>query len=636
MRLVRKAATVNNGAVLAAVTFACVLASVPPLVAEEPDLAKSLPRLAPTEAADALATFLLQPGFKIELVAAEPLVASPVEMQFDEDGLLWVIEMIDYPYDKREGVPPQGRVKILEDTNQDGRPDCGFVFADNLGWPTSLAFWDGGVFVAAAPHIYYLKDTNGDHVADVREIVFTGFGDSNVQALFSNLRWGPDHWIYGQNGGNGGNVRSLRKPDLPAVPLEGRDFRFRPTGELEALAGGRGRFSNTFDDFGRRFACSTTHPVRHIVLEERLVRANPHLKVPALVALIAPEGSAGPVYPASPPEPWRVARTKMLLAGDVPGTVATLEQGSRATGYFTGATGLTVYRGTALGDQYGTLFVGECAQNLIHRRALVPNGSTFRAERVDATSEFLVSSDNWFRPVNFANGPDGALYLCDMYREAIEHPWSIPEVIKKHLDLTSGKERGRLWRITGEDPPRRERPRLGKADTASLVAALESREGWWRDTALRLLYERQVRAAVPLVEKLLRHDRPEVRVAALWALDGLGHLRGDALLADPHAGVREQAVRLASIERLFDVDDADPRVRLELASRMAQTDDPRAVEVLARLAPGADSWLQTAIAAAARGREAALYSHGSRGTRSPIRWRSPLATRISSRRWPRR
>jgi len=575
---------------------------------QDDDLKRALPRLAPTEPGDAAKTFRLQKGFRAELLAGEPLVSSPVEMTFDEDGRLWVIEMIDYPYDEREKVPPQGRVKVLEDTDGDGRPDKGTVFADRLGWPTSLVFADGGIFVAVAPHIYFLKDTDGDGSVDRKETVFTGFGHSNVQARMSQLRWGPDHWIYGQNGGNGGMVTSNRKPDLAPVPLNGRDFRFRPTGEFEPLAAGGGRFSNTFDDFGRRFACSTTSPVRHIVLEHRVVGRNPHLPVPALVAAIAAEGGGGPVYPASPPEPWRVALTRMLLRqGTIPGTVASLEQGGRVNGYFTGSTGLTVFRGTALGPAaYGTLFVGECGQNLIHRRMLAPAGSTFRADRLDPLGEFLASTDNWFRPVNFANGPDGALYVCDMYRECIEHPWSIPPAIKAHLDLTSGKERGRLWRITADGAPAYVRPRLGGAKVEELAAALARPDGWWRDTASRLLYERQDKAAIPALEKLLSHERPATRSAALWALEGLGVRRGDALLRDPHPGVRENAVRLADLEPLFALDDPDARVRLELAARMGETDDARAVDVLARLAPGADGWLRLAVAAAARGREAKL------------------------------
>ena len=571
---------------------------------EEKDLKRFLTRQPPTMPADAAETFRLQENFRIELVAAEPLVSSPIEMTFDEDGRLWVVEMLDYPYDERENVPAQGRIKVLEDTDGDGRPDKGTVFVDQLSWPTSLTFWQGGIFVAAAPHIHYFKDTDGDGAADQKEIVFTGFGDSNVQALISNLRWGFDHWIYGQNGGNAGRVHSNRKPDQPDVALDGRDFRFRPSGEFEPITGGSGRFSNTFDDFGRRFICSPTAPARHIVIEDRVAQRNPHLPVPALVTSITPEGHAGPVYPASLPESWRVVLTRMIVAGEVPRAVAQFEQGGRVNGFFTGAAGLTVYRGMALGPEvYGTFFLGECSQNVIHRRKLEPAGCTFIANRVDQECEFLASTDNWFRPVNFANGPDGALYVCDMYRETIEHPWSIPEEIKQHLDLTSGKERGRLWRITGETAPTWEVPHLGGASIDALVAALARPDGWWRDTALRLLYERQDKAAVPLLEGLLKHERPEIRVAALWALEGLGIRRGDAILHDPHPGVREQAVQLANVENLFDLDDPEPRVRLEQATRMGETDDPRAVDVLVRLAPNADTWLQLAIALNTRGRE---------------------------------
>ena len=197
-------------------------------------------------------------------------------MAFDEDGRLWVVEMIDYPYDEREGVPPEGRIRVLEDDDGDGRFERSFVFADQLRWPTGLCLWDGGVFVASAPDILYLKDTDGDRKADHKEVVFTGFRRNNVQALLSNLRWGLDNWFTGSSGQDGGQVRSLRKPDQPAVSVEGRHFRFRPTGEIEALSGD-GRYSNTSDDFGRRFCSATTSPVRHVVVEDRYLRRNPHL-----------------------------------------------------------------------------------------------------------------------------------------------------------------------------------------------------------------------------------------------------------------------------------------------------------------------------------------------------------------------
>jgi len=579
--------------------------------AQDPEVLKrALPRLPPTTAGDSVKTFRLADGFRIELVASEPHISSPVDLAFDENGCLWVVEMIDYPYDDREGVPPEGRIRVLHDDDGDGRFERSFVFADQLRWPTGLCLWDGGVFVASAPDIFYLKDTDGDQKADRKEIVFTGFRRNNVQALVSNLRWGLDNWITGSSGQDGGQVRSLRKPEQAAVSVEGRHFRFRPTGEVEALSGD-GRFSNTSDDFGRRFCSATSSPVRHVVVEDRYLRRNPHLPVSAVVHAAAAEGSAGPVYPASAPEPWRVLGTAFFMSGRAESVIGSIERGGAVTGYFTGATGPLIYRGTALGEGcYGQYFIGECGMNLVHRRTLVPVGCTFRADRVEPESEFLASTDNWFRPVSLANGPDGALYICDMYRETIEHPWSIPPALKNHLDLRSGRDRGRIWRVTAEGAPPYRKPRLGSADTAALVATLERSDAWWRETAARLLYERQDKSAASLLEKLVASARlPATRAAALWALEGLASLRpevAESALKDTSSGVREQAVRLARVETLLDFDDPDARVRMELAYRMGETDDPRATDVLARLANGADVWLRTAIVSSSRNRAAEL------------------------------
>ena len=520
-------------------------------------------------------------------------------MAFDEDGRLWVVEMVDYPYDERDGVPPEGRIRVLEDDDGDGRFGRSSVFADRLRWPTGLCLWDGGVFVASAPDILYLKDTDGDHKADRKEVAFTGFRRDNVQALLSNLRWGLDNWFTGSSGQDGGRVRSLRKPDQAEVAVEGRHFRFRPTGEIEALSGD-GRFSNTSDDFGRRFCSATTSPVRHVVVEDRYLRRNPHLPVAAVVHAAAAEGSSGPVYPASAPEPWRVLGTAYFMSARAESVIGSIERGGAVTGFFTGATGPLIYRGTALGEAcYGQYFVGECGMNLVHRRTLTPVGCTFRADRVEPESEFLASTDNWFRPVSLANGPDGALYICDMYRETIEHPWSIPPSIKRHLDLRSGRERGRIWRVTAEGAPPYRKPRLGGAGTAELVEALRRPDAWWRETAARLLFQRRDRSAVGPLERLVAGaERPATRAAALWALEGLGALRpevAEAALKDASSGVREQAVRLARVEALLGFDDPDARVRMELAYRMGETEDPRATDVLARLAGGADVWLRTAI-----------------------------------------
>ncbi|MCI0636394.1 MAG: dehydrogenase, partial [Actinobacteria bacterium] len=357
------------------------------------DYKDELPRLKPTEAADAIRTFKPADGYRIELVAAEPLVASPVDMAFDEEGRLWVVEMVDYPFNETEGNPAQGRVVRIEDKDGDGRFDTRIVVADRISCPTGLALWDGGAYVTAAPVLLYVKD-------GVRRIVQSGFGTQNIQGLANNIKWGLDNWFTASGSANGGTI-------APAgVGIGGRDFRFRPTGEFEALSGG-GQFGCSFDDFGRRFTCSNSNSSRHVVLEDAVLRHNPYFGVSSVTASMSAEGDAGPVYRASPPEPWRVLRSRLRKEGVVRGAV----EGATT---FTGASGIFFHK--------GRLYVGEVSHNLVSRRSLAPNGSTFRSERIDKESEFLTSTDNWFRPSNFATGPDGALYVCDMYRECIEHP----------------------------------------------------------------------------------------------------------------------------------------------------------------------------------------------------------------------
>ncbi len=593
--------------------------------APEKGLREALPRIPAKDPAEALKTFQTRDGFRMELLASEPDVTSPVALEYDEDGRAWVVEMRDYPYtDKSTDKPfverttdqPLGRIRVLEDTDGDGKFDRSWIFADNLSWPTGLAFYKGGIFVTATPDVWYLKDTDGDGKADVRETVFTGFRKFNVQAVINNLRWGLDHKIYGAGATNGGTISRPGNPQAKPIMMAARDFRFDPAArDFELLSGGA-RFGNTFDDWGNRFICNIRNPIQHVVLPAHYLARNPYLAVRSPLCDVAEAGDAIPVYRTSPPEPWRVLNAARL-ARDTSRYSPRSE--TVASGFMTSGCGVTVYRGSAYPPQYyGNVFLAEPSGNLIHRELLTPKGVTFAAARAEPKVEFITSTDNWCRPVNFVNAPDGTLHVCDMYRETIEHPWSIPDDIKAHLDLESGRDRGRIYRLT---PPKFHvpaPPRLGRATTAELVNCLENPNSWWRDTAHRLLFERQDKAAIRPLRAML-HARSEGtdlkalgRLHALWSLHGLGALTEEdllAALADPAAGVRAHAVQLAEPrltqagplrEKVLTLAaDPAPQVRFQVALSLGAV--PAPASALAEIArrDAADEWVRAAILSSA-------------------------------------
>src|SRR5436190_14759546 len=308
--------------------------------AAEPTItAQDLPRVPAVEAKNVLSTFQIEKGFHLELVAAEPLISSPVAMAFDERGRLFVVEMIDYS-ERREQVPHLGRIRLLEDTNGDGVFDKSGIYADNLPWPTGVFCYDGGIFVIATPDIIYLKDTKGTGKADFRETVFTGFAEGvqriNVQELPNSLIWGLDNRVHGATSGEGGLVRSLRHSETKPLDVRGRDFAIDPRSMVLTTEAGGGQHGLSFDDYGHRFTCNNSDHIRLFMYDERYASRNPLYAMPPCLESIAVDGPAAEVYRVSPEEPWRIIRTKWRVAGLVPGPI---EGGGRSAGYFTCATG---------------------------------------------------------------------------------------------------------------------------------------------------------------------------------------------------------------------------------------------------------------------------------------------------------
>ena len=540
--------------------------------------AEPLPRVAPHEPAAALETFTVAPGYSIEQVAAEPLVHSPVAVDYDERGRMFVVEMIDYSEQENDHL---GAVRMLEDRDGDGRYDTTTVFAKGLSWPTGVLCYDGGAFVCAAPHIWYLKDTDGDGAADERRVVFTGFGRSNVQGLVNSLRWSLDCRVHGATSSSGAKVTRPDDLAFAAVTLNGRDFSFDPRRLDLRPESGCLQHGMSFDDWGRKFVSGNSQPLEMVFFEDRYAARTPFHAMPPSRGSIAVGGGAAEVFRASPVEAWRELRTKMRMANPKLGPV---EGGGRAAGYFTGATGVTACRGDAYPDEMREcLVVGDVGSNLVHRERLSARGPFLEARRIDQRSELVASSDIWFRPAQFANAPDGTLHILDVYREVIEHPKAFPPEIKQQLDLTSGQNRGRIYRLVPDGYRQQPQPNLAALSTAEIVRTLEHRNGWHRDTAARLLYERRPADAVPELERLVRGSSlPEGRMHAMYVLAALDRLTAATVLhalGDAHPRVREHAVRLTErhagdislLDALVELAaDADPRVRYQLAFSLGE------------------------------------------------------------------
>jgi putative membrane-bound dehydrogenase-like protein len=535
--------------------------------------------------AESLRCIQVRPGFTVELMAAEPLVKSPIAFAWGPDGKFWVVEMGDYPLGVDGKGKPGGRIKFLEKTKPgDGPYDKATLFLDNLPFPTGVTPYRKGVLVTCAPDIFYAEDTDGDGKADKKEVLFTGFREGNQQHRVNGLVWGLDNWFYGANGDSGGRVKSLKTGKV--VDISGRDFRLKPdTGEFEAVTG-QTQFGRSRDDLGNWFGNNNSNPMYHFVLDDHYLRRNPFLLPPDPRVQVSVTPGASEVFPISKPLPRF--------------------NSPQALNHFTSACSAIIYRDDLFGPDFvGNSFVSEPVHNLIHREIVKPKGVTFTSQRPpdEQQSEFLASSDNWFRPTTIATGPDGALWIADMYRYVIEHPEWIPKDWQAKLDLRAGHDKGRIYRVVPVGKMPRAMPRLDKLSLAVLAKQIHSPNGWTRDMVQQMLVslkdERKRAEAKSQLRALGKlWSEPASRLQVLCTLDGMGALDGTTVMAallDPHPAVRKHGLcclentstegheesftrRLAQLQM-----DKDPQVRMQLGYTLGNLEPEEAAKQLASL-----------------------------------------------------
>jgi putative membrane-bound dehydrogenase-like protein len=611
----------------------------PPAGQETPGKTAGLFPRSPEESAAAIRT---ETGFTVELFAAEPHLASPVAMTFDAEGDVYVAEMLDYPIIRTAGMfgPfPEGQVRLLR-TDKHGKVVGSSVFATAITAPTSVVPYDGGVLVSAAPEILFFKDTDGDGHADVRRVVLTGFDTSQDLYRVNSLLWGNDGWIYARGVGNS-PIHWGDEPNGPPLSTAGMNFRFRPQERrFEAVSGMSSCFGLTLDDWGHIFFSNSASHVYQVVVSDTYLRRNPFLAAPAVTREISDHGGVAKIYRISPPQPWRVERSEIWEKSGLNqkyfGTIEPRQD------YMTATCGPLIYRESAFPVEYrGNYFVCEAVSNLVHRDILEGSGPVRTAARATEGREFLASADNWCSPVYLQAGPDGALYVVDMYRQIIEHAGpdggrdvpNVPLEILQKYGLRTGSTMGRVYRVAAAGMNRRRKPHLAQATPRELAGALGSPDAWWRTTAQRLILEKPGVADIEAITEVARRSpHAAARLQALWTLESLGKL-DDRLVAaafrDEAPGVRENALRMA--EGLFEksqgltaaalamVDDPDPAVRYQLAFTLGEVPSPARLGALTALARkrADDPYLRTAVLSSAGNIPLELYRASAAGEPGP-------------------
>jgi mono/diheme cytochrome c family protein len=474
---------------------------------------------------DSMKTFYMPPGYHVELVASEPMIEEPILIDWDPDGRLWVIEERGYMKDlpatgERE---PLGRISVLEDTNNDGKMDKKTVFMDGLVLPRALKVLDHGVLIGEPPHLWLARDTNGDLKADTKDLVVDTYGQElgNIEHNANSLTWALDNWMYTSE--HNGYLRL-------------KDGKFEPQPTLS-----RGQWGATQDDAGRIYRNTNEAALFVDLLPARYFMRNPNL--------VRTRGSYESLTNEEVNRVWPVRPTPGVNRGYQDGV---LRPDGRLA-HFTAVCAPTVYRGDRLPKElYGNVFLAEPAANLVSRVIVSDDGTTLRAKKAYENAEFLASTDERFRPVYLSSAPDGTLYIVDTYHGIIQHKGFITEylrdqILSRKLDQPSGH--GRIYRVVHDTTRRDRTPALSKATPTQLVETLSHPNGWWRDTAQRLLVERGDRSvAKTLTAKAEKAPDWRTRVHALWTLDGLDGIEPPTVihaLADPSRDVRVSALQIA-------------------------------------------------------------------------------------------
>ncbi|MDI1314792.1 PVC-type heme-binding CxxCH protein, partial [Prosthecobacter sp.] len=367
----------------------------------------------------------LDGDYEVQLVAAEPLVLDPVECTWDAQGRMYVADMRDYPLGPpNAGDPWLSRIQLLTDEDGDGRMDKAVTFADHMDNVQGLLPYNGGLIATTRSQILFLKDTDGDGKADEIKSLIKGFNPKHAQLQVSAPRWGMDGCVHFNNGLDAREIYPADKPkDIVNIP--GSNFKWDPRTDEITVTGGKGQYGGAFDEYGHHFYCSNRNPLMFTVMPYAAMLHNPHAGITQNYEDIAPFGAETRVFPLQ-----------------ITHTTADAHAGTN-----TACSGLGVYRGPLMPELRNNVFVPDPTGQLITRYKVEPNGASLKATRVGDRTEFFRSSDEWSRPVNFTTGPDGAIYICDIYRRWIDHARFFPEEFVKTHDMRQGENEGRIWRV---------------------------------------------------------------------------------------------------------------------------------------------------------------------------------------------